>query len=90
MADTNLRPDYSTIIIGTVNLISTLIASLLVDKAGRRILLLLSVTIMTLSLTALGTFFFLQDENPELAERLVWLPLTSLCVYIISFSLGFG
>lgn len=62
----------------------------MVDKAGRRVLLLLSIAIMTVSLTALGAFFFLRDVDPKLAQTLGWLPLTSLCVFIISFALGFG
>lgn len=90
MAGTNLRPDYSTIIIGTVNLFATIIGSLLVDRAGRRFLLLLSVTIMTISLTALGVYFYIADNSPSTAESLTWLPLTSLCMFIIAFSLGFG
>jgi fatty acid desaturase len=43
-----------------------------------------------LTLIALGVFFFIQDSNPDLAASLGWLPLTSLCIYIISFALGFG
>lgn len=85
-----MSADISTIIVGTVNLIATIASSMLVDRAGRRILLLISKTIMTLSLTALGMFFFFHDMNTELAESLGWLPLTSLCLFIISFALGFG
>jgi MFS family permease len=73
-----------------VNLVATIVASLLVDRAGRRILLLLSISVMALSLTALGVFFFLQDVDPDLAATLGWLPLTSLSIFIISFALGFG
>lgn len=82
--------DINTIIVGTVNFIATLLSVFLIDRLGRRILLLLSITIMAFSLVALGLFFFLQDVNPEVAENLGWLPLTSLCMYIISFALGFG
>lgn len=45
---------------------------------------------MAVSMTALGVFFFLQDVDPELAENLGWLPLTSLCIFIVSYALGFG
>lgn len=60
------------------------------DRAGRRILLLISISVMTLSLGALGSFFFVRDLDAELAETLGWLPLTSLSIFIIAFALGFG
>lgn len=45
---------------------------------------------MTLTLTAIGVFFYIQDTDPETAQNIGWLPLTSLCIYIIAFALGFG
>lgn len=62
----------------------------MVDKAGRKILLLISIIVMTIMLTALGIFFYIADNNQELAETLGWLPLTSLCIYLIAFAIGYG
>lgn len=45
---------------------------------------------MALSLSALGAFFFLRDFEPEVADTLGWLPLTSLSIFIISHAIGFG
>lgn len=45
---------------------------------------------MTIMLIALGVFFYIQDTDKETAENIGWLPLTSLCIYIIAFALGFG
>lgn len=45
---------------------------------------------MTLTLVSLGVFFYIADNAPESAESLGWLPLTSLCVYLIAFALGYG
>lgn len=45
---------------------------------------------MTLTLISLGVFFYIADNNPEIAETLGWLPLTSLCVYLIAFAIGYG
>jgi MFS family permease len=73
-----------------VHLFATLAGSLLVDKAGRKILLLLSIIVMTLMLVSLGVFFYIADNAPETAKSLGWLPLTSLCVYLIAFALGYG
>lgn len=89
-AGSGLSSDTSTIIVGSIHLAASLVGSLLIEKAGRRFLLLLSISFMTVSLTALGAFFVLQEANLELSETFGWLPLTSLCVFIVSFALGFG
>lgn len=89
-ANTGLSSDISTIIVGIVHVAATFASSVLVDRAGRKILLLLSIIVMTITLIALGIFFFIQASDAEAAASLGWLPLTSLCVYIIAFALGFG
>lgn len=45
---------------------------------------------MTLTLIALGVFFYIAEIDKDLAERLGWLPLTSLCIYLIAFAIGYG
>lgn len=45
---------------------------------------------MTISLFSIGTFFFLQSQNAKVVESLGWLPLTSLCVYILAYPVGYG
>lgn len=89
-AGSKLAPDISTIVVGAIHLAASLLGSLLVDKAGRRILLLLSITTMAISSTALGLFFILRDIQPEIATSLGWLPLTSLCIFICGFAVGMG
>lgn len=71
-------------------MVATLAGSLLVDRAGRKILLLISVIAMTLTLTTFGVFFHLSEVDPLTAESINFLPLTSLCVYLIFFALGYG
>ena len=45
---------------------------------------------MILCLSALGFFFVLLDFYPSSVENIKWLPLASLSIYMIAFSLGFG
>lgn len=61
----------------------------IVDKVGRRILLLSALCFIALSLAALGAFFHMKriDEATALAT-LHWLPLFSLIVYVIAASVG--
>jgi MFS family permease len=59
------------------------------DKLGRRILLLLSAIVMAASSILIGIYFFLQSEGVNV-ENFGWLPIFALCLFIITFSLGFG
>jgi facilitated trehalose transporter len=45
---------------------------------------------MTLTLIALGIFFYIADNSPEDATSIGWIPLVSLCTYIIFFAIGYG
>lgn len=50
----------------------------------------LSMGFMCICLLALAGFFILKDYMPERAEEMHWLPLTSICVYILAFCFGAG
>jgi SP family facilitated glucose transporter-like MFS transporter 8 len=89
-ANVQLDPNISTIITGAVNLVFTAVASSLVDRLGRRLLLLVSIILMTLCTTSLGIFFFLQEQTSVSTDNLGWLPLTSLCLFLVGFALGYG
>jgi len=46
---------------------------------------------MTISLAAMGAFYFLKRQNNDIAPTsLEWLPVTSLAIYILAFSCGTG
>jgi facilitated trehalose transporter len=62
----------------------------LVDRAGRRILLLVSGVVMAISLAALGAFFYMVEiYGQDVQQSLGWLPLASL-ILIIAYSSGFA
>lgn len=88
-AGSNIDPVIATIIVGVVQTIATYISSLLVERAGRRLLLLQSCVIMGVCLIVLGVYFKLQAAAFDVAA-FGWLPLVCLVLFIISFSMGFG
>lgn len=88
-AGSNIDPSLATIIVGIVQTIATIISSLLIEKAGRKILLIQSCVIMGLCLIVLGVYFKLQTDKIDVS-RVGWIPLVCLVLFIISFSLGFG
>lgn len=77
------------IVVGVVQVLMTFVSSVLIDKAGRRILLLQSSFIMGSCLIVLGVYFKLKDSAADVSG-IGWLPLASVVLFIICFSLGFG
>lgn len=88
-AGSDIQPVIATIIVGVVQTVATYISSLLIEKAGRRVLLLQSGTIMGITLIILGVYFKLQESGHNVSS-FGWLPLVCLILFITSFSLGFG
>jgi SP family galactose:H+ symporter-like MFS transporter len=72
--------------VGIVNVALTLMAMQLIDRVGRRPLLLVSLAGMALSLFVLGLAFSL----PQLSDSLGWIAVASLMVYVGSFAIGLG
>ena len=60
----------------------------LVDKAGRRILLILSGLIMAVSTGLVGVFFYLKSVDSN--EGFDFLPLLGLILFMIGYSVGFA
>lgn len=87
-AGSTLDPKVATIIVGVVQVGASILAAILMDKAGRRVLLLLSGILMTGALCVLGGFFYMKEEDPTVTDYLGWLPLLCLMVFIVAFSLG--
>lgn len=73
----------NTVIIGAVNLIFTFIGLWIVDKVGRKSLLLVGSAIMTVCLVLVGTSF-------NMAEMNVTIVLVLILLYIAAFAISFG
>lgn len=72
--------------VGVVNVALTIVALRLLDRAGRRHLLLYGLIGMILSLAILG-FAFL---SPSLSSAIAWIAVISLAVYVACFAIGLG
>lgn len=81
--------DISTIIIGIVQILGSFIGPALVDKKGKRFLLLFSAAGMMVSQAALGTYFYLKDSGKDV-HAIFWLPVLCLVGYMVTYSAGFG
>lgn len=89
MAGSSLDPNYCSIIVGVVQVLMTFASAALVERAGRKILLIQSSAVMCLCLTVLGIYFNVKDAGKDVSSYGL-IPLVSLVLFIISFSLGYG
>ncbi|KAI4470904.1 facilitated trehalose transporter tret1-1-like protein [Holotrichia oblita] len=83
----------ASIFVSVMQVIATFISSLIVDKSGRKVLLIGSTFVMSISCLLLGLFFSLKYRttiDTNTMNALGFLPVLSLCLYIIAFSLGLG
>jgi SP family galactose:H+ symporter-like MFS transporter len=76
----------ATIGVGVVNVAMTVVALLLVDRVGRRPLLLIGLTGMIIGLGVLGLAF----QLPSLSGSLGWIAEISLMLYVGAFAIGLG
>ncbi|XP_022976379.1 sugar transporter ERD6-like 6 [Cucurbita maxima] len=79
--------------IGAVQVIATAMTTWLVDRAGRRILLIVSTAGMTFSLLIVSVVFFLKDHTPETSNLygiLSILSVVGVVALVAFFSLGLG
>lgn len=88
-AGTTIEGSICVIIVGVVNFIATFIATIFIDRAGRKILLYVSAIGMIASLGSLGGYFYLSSNNYDVSN-IGWMPLASLMTYVVCFSLGYG
>lgn len=89
MAGSSLDPNFCSIIVGVVQVLMTFAAAALVERTGRKILLLQSSAVMCLCLAVLGIYFNVKDAGKDVSSFGL-VPLVSLVLFIISFSLGYG
>lgn len=89
-AGSSLEPAIATIIVGVMQVVAVFISTLIVDRFGRRLLLLSSIVAMFVTTLILAIYFYLMEKNAESVTQIGWLPLVSVCIFVILFSLGFG
>jgi sugar porter (SP) family MFS transporter len=75
---------FATLGVGIINVLATIISVWLLDRAGRRALLLVGSAGMSLALLSLACAFFLQNSNTGT------IALVSLMLYVTCFALSLG
>jgi sugar porter (SP) family MFS transporter len=71
--------------VGITNVVFTVLAVVLLDRVGRRVLLIVGTAGLTVALATLGAFFAFHWEHSA-----PWVALVALVVFIASFAIGLG
>ncbi|XP_055850407.1 facilitated trehalose transporter Tret1-like [Episyrphus balteatus] len=87
-AESTIDPAIASILLGLVQLVANGLTPLFVDSLGRKIILLISATGMSLALFTLGTFFYIKTFDD--ASKILWIPVPALIFYYAAFAFGFG
>ena len=72
--------------IGLVNVIMTVVSMLLIERVGRRPLLLTGIVGMIITLFVLGLAFHLSTQS----STLTWIAVITLMIYVASFAISLG
>ncbi|XP_018573240.1 facilitated trehalose transporter Tret1 [Anoplophora glabripennis] len=87
-AGTPISSEMSALYVGISMLVSSFISPFLVDRLGRRILIIGSCCGMCVALAMIGAFFYVQDATDNSTDSITWIPIFSLIFYITSFNFG--
>jgi sugar porter (SP) family MFS transporter len=81
---------YANLIIGVLNVVATIVAIRIIDRVGRKPMLLGGVLGMTASLTVLGVTSAVLSEPKSTSDPMAWITLLCLAAFIVSFAATWG
>lgn len=88
-----MDPRIATIMVGCFQVLATFLSTVLVEKLGRKVLLLISDIGMVGCLVIVGIFIAGIERkfmSKETLNSWGWLPIAAVCIYIAVFSIGLG
>ncbi|KAL5654570.1 hypothetical protein ACJX0J_033889, partial [Zea mays] len=85
--------NLDTCILGVIAVLATAVTTKILDRAGRRILLIISSFGMTLSLLVVAVVFYIKDNishDSDLGNTLSMVSLVGVLAYVTAYSFGMG
>ncbi|KOB73737.1 putative sugar transporter, partial [Operophtera brumata] len=82
----HLSPNKQTIVVGAIQLLGSIVASCIVEKTGRKWLLVSTSFVTGLSMLALGGWFYVTSLGAWLPG---WLPVLAMCLCIFADAAGY-
>ncbi|XP_049880712.1 facilitated trehalose transporter Tret1-like [Pectinophora gossypiella] len=87
-ADGGMGAEESCILLGSVQLMTSAISSQLVDRLGRKPLLLISSCGVALANIIIGAYFFMKHESDEYIVSVRFIPIVVIPIFIFSYTIG--
>lgn len=82
-------PKEMVIYVNVLLFVSSVLSANLIDKLGRRILLLITSSAITISMIGLGLHYYLLFNNLVDPVSIQWLPVASIALYVLTYTVGF-
>ncbi|XP_063975008.1 facilitated trehalose transporter Tret1-like [Diachasmimorpha longicaudata] len=89
LSGSSLSPNTSAIVLGAVQLAASFLPTMMIERFGRRVLLLFSCGGMAICHWLLGLFLLLQTWHYDL-WFCRWAPIMLLCLFTTFYSIGLG
>lgn len=83
-----LSPEKCTMLVGVMQVLGSVIASLVVNRAGRKFFLMATYVLTAVSLFVIGMCFYENQVDKTIDTGL--LPVISMSIHVMAFSLGLG
>lgn len=83
-----LSPNVSAIIIAIIQVVGVQISVILVDKAGRKFLLIISAIFCTVGQATFSIYDYLKVEHDMDVSQYNWIPLLSFSIVIVFANFG--
>ncbi|CAG9838236.1 unnamed protein product [Diabrotica balteata] len=89
-AGTSYSEGTMTVVVGITQVLSLFLTSFVVERTGRRGLLLISNLGCCLCILIFGLFYYLKSENFGIVTQVQWLPVACIIVYFLIYAIGLG
>lgn len=88
VTNSRIEPYQESIILGCVQVLTCCVSVMLVDRLGRKPLLLLSALGVGFMNGIIGTYFYFHATNSSSVANFYWVPITAILIYIVCYAIG--
>ncbi|XP_045619008.1 facilitated trehalose transporter Tret1-like [Procambarus clarkii] len=82
----SLDPYITAIIFGSFKVLGTFINLCIIDRVGRKPILILSYSVSSLCMAAYGVYLYIKESRN--VDNIWWLPLAAVFIYILFIGIG--
>ncbi|GAB6025580.1 Facilitated trehalose transporter Tret1 [Chamberlinius hualienensis] len=83
-------PYVETLIVASCGLIGVIISSFIIDRCGRRPVLILSGALVAFFMASFGVFFKISENEIFPLDGYGWIPMVCLLGFLVSYNIGWG